>query len=583
MVICRKMDLNADNLAKKEETSSIESIDEPEEQKPVLVKQLNEFRVLEIGTDVTFIVGSKQKPIHAHKIILACCSDVFKAMFYGLLSEFPNRYGYSELRTQGTVDDEEENSLESVSSSISSSSSLSPESGRHSAADEEDADSDLDESLMDDKSAGIHEKIYRIHVTPQTRDRNVGTDVSLNTNRRYPPPIESVVVPDISPSTFRKLINFIYNDFDPKVAELNDQNIIETLYAAKKYAIDTLTSECVRYLLSGLNPSNAICLLNEARMFNEERLTEACLKVIDKNTDVAMKHISEADHDTLVELLKRTELDPSSELVIFEAALNYARAECERQQLKETTENLRKVLGSAFQLIRFPLMNFEEFGIAASSSLLTHEEISEVFLHLSLRPPPTVRFPTGFRCSGRSKHSISRFNGVSSKRYSKRESRVSFTADRDIQLYGVGVFGINTVKAHIDDENNTWSSQIEIQLAILNDVNTYSSIPPNILGKNTIFLEGTLGDETPLFAPFTEPINCTANQTYSVSMRFLSEGPIQTFCGREGKETVSVDLPFYEQVNFKFLNYRMAYNDNEKSEGQIPLLHFYVHWPKKSE
>ncbi|KAI6205722.1 BTB/POZ domain-containing protein 2 [Aphelenchoides besseyi] len=572
---------------KKEETISIQSIDEPEEQKPVLVKKLNEFRGLEIGTDVTFLVGSKQKPIHAHKIILACCSDVFKAMFYGLLSEFPNRYGYSELRTQETVDDEEENSLESVSSSLSSSSSLSPESGRHSAADEEDADSDLDESLMEDKSAGIHEKIYRIHVTPQTRDRNVGTDVSLNTNRRYPPPIEHIVVPDIAPSTFRKLINFIYNDFDPKVAEVMNKLlvIVEKKFLAKKYAIDTLTSECVRYLLSGLNPSNAICLLNEARMFNEERLTEACLKVIDKNTDVAMEHINEADHDTLMELLKRTQLDPSSELVLFEAALNYARAECERQQLKETTENLRKVLGSAFQLIRFPLMNFEEFGIAASSSLLTHEEISEVFLHLSLRPSPTVRFPTGFRCSSRSKHSISRFNGVSSKRYSKRESRVSFNADRNIQLFGVGVFGINTVKAHIDDENNTWSSQIEIQLTVLNDVNTYSSIsiPQNILGKNTIFLEGTLGDETPLFAPFTEPINCTANQTYSVSMRFLSEGPIQTFCGREGKETVTVDLPYDEQVNFKFLNYRMAYNDNEKSEGQIPLLHFYVHWPEKSE
>jgi hypothetical protein len=85
---------------------------------------------------------------------------------------------------------------------------------------------------------------------------------------------------------------------------------------------------------------------------------------------------------------------------------------------------MREQLGPALKLIRFPRMTVQEFGIVASSSLLTFEEIAEVFMYLTIRPPPPVRYPTGFRCSSRSKHTIQRFNSVSSKRYGKRENRV---------------------------------------------------------------------------------------------------------------------------------------------------------------
>lgn len=98
--------------------------------------------------------------------------------------------------------------------------------------------------------------------------------------------------------------------------------------------------------------------------------------------------------------------------------------ECERQKIEPTIENMRNQLGAALKLIRFPRMTVQEFGIVASSSLLTCEEIAEVFMHLTIRPPPSVRYPTSFRCSSRSKHSVSRFSSVSSKRYGKRENRV---------------------------------------------------------------------------------------------------------------------------------------------------------------
>jgi hypothetical protein len=43
-------------------------------------------------------------------------------------------------------------------------------------------------------------------------------------------------------------------------------------------------------------------------------------------------------------------------------------------------------------------MDVNEFGQAASSSLLTYEEIAEVFLHLTVKPRPPCRFAAqGFR------------------------------------------------------------------------------------------------------------------------------------------------------------------------------------------
>lgn len=138
------------------------------------------------------------------------------------------------------------------------------------------------------------------------------------------------------------------------------------MFLAKKYDLESLVFECVKYLLNSLSPSNSVCLLAQARFFQEKTLIKQCYKVIDKNTDVALQseNIINIDHDTLVEILKRSELNSSSELVIFNAAKAWAEAECTRRHLKINKENIRLCLGSALELIRFPLMNVYEFGKA---------------------------------------------------------------------------------------------------------------------------------------------------------------------------------------------------------------------------
>jgi BTB/POZ domain-containing protein 3/6 len=76
---------------------------------------------------------------------------------------------------------------------------------------------------------------------------------------------------------------------------------------------------------------------------------------MDQNTDVALEatNVTDIDRDTLVCVLGRNQLDPSSELVIFYAAKAWAEAECTRRGCPPTVKNLRQCLGPAMELIRW--------------------------------------------------------------------------------------------------------------------------------------------------------------------------------------------------------------------------------------
>jgi hypothetical protein len=95
--------------------------------------------------------------------------------------------------------------------------------------------------LHDAKRFGFHQKIQNIHVTPPTKNRYAATELSMYTDRRYPPPIEVVRVPDITSSAFRKMIDFIYNDFDSKNLHLHENNVMEVLYAGESPLIIEFT------------------------------------------------------------------------------------------------------------------------------------------------------------------------------------------------------------------------------------------------------------------------------------------------------------------------------------------------------
>uniref|UniRef100_A0A915DWW4 Uncharacterized protein n=1 Tax=Ditylenchus dipsaci TaxID=166011 RepID=A0A915DWW4_9BILA len=185
-------------------------------------------------------------------------------------------------------------------------------------------------------------------------------------------------------------------------------------------------------------------------------------------------------------------------------------------------------------------MNVNEFGQAASSSLLNCEEIAEVFLHLTVKPRPYCRYPSGFRCFSRSKHTVTRFSALSSKRCSKRENKICFTASRDLLISGLGIYGI---------------APVEIQLASVVDPCTYGSSVCHS-ATNNVVLTGLMGDSTLVWPTLRSQSSAQPTPPMLLLSALLAKQ-----------------------------SYRNAYgnDDGGKAEGQIPSLHFLVPWPQNQK
>lgn len=63
--------------------------------------------------------------------------------------------------------------------------------------------------------------------------------------------------------------------------QLEADNVLATLYAAKKYIVPHLARACVHYLETSLTAKNACLLLSQSRLFEEPELMQRCWEVID--------------------------------------------------------------------------------------------------------------------------------------------------------------------------------------------------------------------------------------------------------------------------------------------------------------
>lgn len=99
------------------------------------------------------------------------------------------------------------------------------------------------------------------------------------------------------------------------------------------------------------------------------------------------------DINTLQSVLSRETLN-CREMHLFEAALNWAAAECNRRDLESTPQNKRIVLGDALFLIRIPTMSLNEFAdTAAQLGILTPQETIDIFLHYTAKSKPVLSYP----------------------------------------------------------------------------------------------------------------------------------------------------------------------------------------------
>lgn len=364
-----------------------------------------------------------------------------------------------------------------------------------------------------------------------------------------------VELPDIEPAAFLELLRFLYTD----EVTIGPETVMTTLYTAKKYAVPALESQCVNFLKKNLGPHNAFMLLTQARLFDEPHLASLCLESIDQNTTEALNAdgFTEIDNETLISVLERDTLG-ARESKLFNAADRWAEAECNRQDLSLTKENKRKVLGSAINLIRFPIMSIEEFAQGpGQSGILSERELVDLFLYFHLNPKPRVPFSDRPRfCLTGKEQCILRFADVNERwGYSGTSDRIRFKVNRRVYIVGFGLYG--SIHGLAD-------YQASLQL-----VETDSGL---ILGQNDTGFNSD-GTDKRFRVMFKDPIEVLPNVSYSACATL--NGP-DSYYGIRGNRKVIHESPGGVKTHFTFSRAPGSNNGTSPDDGQIPEIIFYT-------
>ncbi|KAL3104918.1 hypothetical protein niasHT_028450 [Heterodera trifolii] len=210
-----------------------------------------------------------------------------------------------------------------------------------------------------------------------------------------------VEVPDIEPEAFRVMLSFIYAD---DLSELDGDNAMAVLYAAKKYCIDGLVSQCLQIPIPKL--SNVFLAFAQTRLFDFEDFARQCLRYICQNADELFEseEFLQIEQKLLCEIFDCDQLVISSEFEIWNAALNWADWKCRQNAIECSAENRRAALGAALFKIRFPHISMEDFTESiVPSGILTNDEFVSIYqfhCHPNLRDVPGLK-PLKFPWHGR--------------------------------------------------------------------------------------------------------------------------------------------------------------------------------------
>ncbi|KAL3858819.1 hypothetical protein ACJMK2_009071 [Sinanodonta woodiana] len=172
-------------------------------------------------------------------------------------------------------------------------------------------------------------------------------------------------IPDIEPDVFKQLLRFLYFE----VFEPDGESILALLYAAKKYAVESLVNKCVSWLKEGISVDNVCSILQQAHTLDEQDLRSKCLEFIMDNGSSVLKHSSFRNLSSeCVELVISQDELCAEEDEVYEAMKDWAETE--------------QVLGERKNLIRFSIMDGKYFANkVASDNILTADEKVNIFRH----------------------------------------------------------------------------------------------------------------------------------------------------------------------------------------------------------
>ena len=189
---------------------------------------------------------------------------------------------------------------------------------------------------------------------------------------------DSIELPDCEYESLLELFRYMYSDD----VNLSGNNVMRVLSLAKKYMVPSLADKCSEYLQNNLDPSNVFNILPTAEKYEEKELVNRCWKVIDRQTEAAVKSDGFATIErSLLEPVVSRDTLRVKEVDLFKAVDSWATKQCQKQDLSADGESKRKILGERIiKSIRFPVMKQEEFAaVVLDANIFTRDEIITFF------------------------------------------------------------------------------------------------------------------------------------------------------------------------------------------------------------
>ena len=221
----------------------------------------------------------------------------------------------------------------------------------------------------------------------------------------------SIELPDCEYNSLLELFRYMYSD----EVILSGSNVMGVLYLAKKYMVPSLTVKSTEYLQGNLDPSNVFSILPSAQKYEEKNLVDQCWKVIDKQTEKAVKSDAFAtiERCILEDVVERDTLH-ISEVDLFKEVMQWATKESEKQGLVADGQVKRRILGEKIvKGIRFPVMTLEEFAsVVLDSKILTLDEVTDIVKSFSAVKGAQVGFPVSRRAAASGLARCFRFGSI---------------------------------------------------------------------------------------------------------------------------------------------------------------------------
>ena len=225
--------------------------------------------------------------------------------------------------------------------------------------------------------------------------------------------------------------------------QLNAENAMQVMYAAKKYIVTNLSKKCTEFLLENLSADTAPQLLEQSILFDENYLKTKVLTKIEEEAPsvLSSEEFTTMSTDALHEVLQ-LRLWISNEIDVFNASIKWAANRC--QQLKRTMDgaNMREVLGDNLFLIRFPTMTIEDINnTIIPQDILTDQEGPQIIRYLTDKSKPEdLPFPIEPRFDRTPRAllipALSRWPGsyIIPKRSFEKSTNLNCTLSRPIQI-----------------------------------------------------------------------------------------------------------------------------------------------------